>query len=203
MYVFGFSRSAYTACALVGMLNKPGLMRPGSKNLVPYAVAKYAFNHGIHESEEEVAHFSHAFCRRTEHEPLWPDIKRNDPQQVSHKALPVAYLGVWDTVKTAGVLRLSSLRWPHTRRLPDAACIRHALSLYEKQRPFLEFPVTPRSDSLRDTGQEVWFAGMHSDVGGTFPYKNGESLLSMITLKWITDGVCEDLIFRDGAYTQA
>lgn len=46
VYVFGFSRGAYTARALVGMLNKPGLMRPGAENLVPYAVAKYAFKIG-------------------------------------------------------------------------------------------------------------------------------------------------------------
>jgi uncharacterized protein (DUF2235 family) len=61
VYVFGFSRGAYTARALVGMLNKPGLMRPGSENLIPYAVSKYAFNHDIDRSEEEVARFSHAF----------------------------------------------------------------------------------------------------------------------------------------------
>src|SRR5262249_18670176 len=33
IYIFGFSRGAYTARALVGMLNRPGLLRPGSENL--------------------------------------------------------------------------------------------------------------------------------------------------------------------------
>jgi uncharacterized protein (DUF2235 family) len=33
LYIFGFSRGAYTARALVGMLNRPGLLRPGSENL--------------------------------------------------------------------------------------------------------------------------------------------------------------------------
>ncbi|MEU6604375.1 DUF2235 domain-containing protein [Streptomyces shenzhenensis] len=202
VYVFGFSRGAYTARALVGMLNKPGLMRAGSENLVPYAVAKYAFNQDIDKSEREVARFSHAFCRRTEHEPLWAAVKNNDPRQVSHYALPVAYLGVWDTVKAAGILRLGNLRWPYTRRLPNAARIRHAVSLDEKRRPFREFLVAPRPAPPHDTAQEVWFAGVHSDVGGTFAHGKGDPLLSTITLKWITDGVCRDLLLRPGAYAE-
>lgn len=203
VYVFGFSRGAYTARALVGMLNKPGLMRPGSENLVPYAVAKYAFNHDIDKSEQEVARFSHAFCRRTEHEPLWAEVKRNSPRQVSHYALPVTYLGLWDTVKAAGILRLGTLHWPYTHQLPNAARIRHAVSLDERRRPYPEFLVTRRPEPLRDTAQEVWFAGVHSDVGGTFPHARGAPLLSTITLKWVTDGVVQDLDFRPGAYAEA
>ncbi|MFI1363352.1 DUF2235 domain-containing protein [Streptomyces griseochromogenes] len=200
VYVFGFSRGAYTARALVGMLNKPGLMRPGSENLVPYAVAKYAFNHDIDESEREVARFSHTFCRRTENEPLWEDVKRNDPRQVSHHALPVTYLGVWDTVKAAGLLRLGNLRWPYTHELPNASRIRHAVSLDETRRPYHEFLVKPRPAPRQGTAEEVWFAGVHSDVGGTFAHAEGAPLLSAIPLKWIIDGVTEDLVFRPQAY---
>ncbi|MFF4213068.1 DUF2235 domain-containing protein [Streptomyces sp. NPDC001796] len=204
VYVFGFSRGAYTARSLVGMLNKPGLMRPGSENLVPYAVAKYAFNQDIDKSEQEVARFSHAFCWRTENEPLWAQVKRNNPRQVSHHALPVAYLGIWDTVKAAGILRPGNLRWPYTRQLPNAARIRHAVSLDEKRRPYIEYLVKPdRPTQLQDTVQEVWFAGVHSDVGGTFAHQEGEPLLSAIPLKWITDGVAQDLMFRPGAYAES
>lgn len=42
VFVFGFSRGAYTARALCGMLYRVGLMRPGSNNLMPYAVRVYA-----------------------------------------------------------------------------------------------------------------------------------------------------------------
>ena len=42
IYIFGFSRGSYTARALAGMLVRPGLMRPGSENLLGYAVEKYA-----------------------------------------------------------------------------------------------------------------------------------------------------------------
>ncbi|WP_078947662.1 DUF2235 domain-containing protein [Streptomyces griseus] len=208
VYVFGFSRGAYTARALVGMLNKPGLMRPGSENLVPYAVAKYAFNQDVDTGMKEMARFSHAFCRRMDDEPLWRVVKDNaeaagTARQVSHYALPVAYLGVWDTVKFAGVLRPGGLRWPYTHELPNAARIRHAVSLDEKRRPYREYQVTPRPAVLQDTAQEVWFAGVHSDVGGTFAHADDEPLLSTITLKWVTDGICDDLLFRPGAYAEA
>src|SRR5215207_756215 len=42
VFVFGFSRGAYNARALCGMLYRVGLLRPGSENLVPYAVRVYA-----------------------------------------------------------------------------------------------------------------------------------------------------------------
>src|SRR3954447_24948403 len=42
IYVFGFSRGAYTARALTGMLHTVGLLRPGTENLVPYALKLYA-----------------------------------------------------------------------------------------------------------------------------------------------------------------
>ncbi|MEU9348426.1 DUF2235 domain-containing protein [Streptomyces sp. NPDC048278] len=203
VYVFGFSRGAYTARALVGMLNKPGLMRPGSENLVAYAVAKYAFNQDIEASQEQVARFSRAFCRRTESEPLWATVKQNNPRQVSHHALPVTYLGLWDTVKAAGVLRLGSLRWPYTHQLPNAARIRHAVSLDERRRPYREYLVTAREGRLRDSAQEVWFAGVHSDVGGTFAHAAGAPLLSSIPLKWIADGVHQELDFVPDAYDEA
>jgi uncharacterized protein (DUF2235 family) len=203
VHVFGFSRGAYTARALVGMLNKPGLMRPGTENLVPYAVAKYAFNQDIDRSQDEVARFSRAFCRVTDQDPLWQQVKLNDPRQVSRYAVPVTYMGLWDTVKAAGVLRLGTLRWPYTRSLPNAYRIRHAVSLDERRRPYREYLVRPRTGPVRDTLEEVWFAGVHCDVGGTFDHEKGEPLLSTIALKWIVDGGCRDLDFREGAYAEA
>jgi uncharacterized protein (DUF2235 family) len=199
IYIFGFSRGAYTARALAGMLTRPGLMRPGSENLVPYAVAKYAINRDFKKDEyKRMAEFSGAFCWRTEGEPLFDTIKRNDPDQIWHHAVPVAYLGLWDTVKAAGILRLGNLRWLYTRSLPNAARIRHAVSIDEHRRPYREYLVEPKQ--FRTAGlEEVWFAGVHSDVGGTF---EPDHKLARIALKWMVDGVHADLILRPGAYAK-
>ncbi|WP_405884796.1 DUF2235 domain-containing protein [Streptomyces sp. NBC_01136] len=103
------------------------------------------------------------------------------------------------TAPPAGVLRLGNLNWPYTHQLPNAARVRHAVSLDETRRPYREFLVTPRPEPLQDTAEEVWFAGVHSDVGGTFAHAENAPLLSTIPLKWITDGVTHDLDFRPGA----
>lgn len=193
VYVFGFSRGAYTARALVGMLNRPGLLRPGSENLVPYAVAQYATNKTFStRDKEDMREFSHAFCWGTEAQPLSPPWD-GDTYEMHWHAVPIKYLGVWDTVKAAGILRLGNLHWPFTHQLFNAARIRHAVSIDEDRRPYHEYLVDRRHYGL----EEAWFAGVHSDVGGTF---DDDPRLAKIALKWIVDGTVTDLVLRTGAY---
>lgn len=194
IYIFGFSRGAYTARALAGMLLRPGLMRPGSENLLPYAVEKYAVNRYFTQDEyDHWAEFARAFCWRTENEPLFSTVRQNSPNQVWHYAVPVAYLGLWDTVKAAGFLRFGDLRWPYTRALPNVARIRHAVSIDERRRPYREYLVERHPLGL----QERWFAGVHADVGGTFM---PDHRLATIALKWVTDGIVGELTLDAAAY---
>jgi uncharacterized protein (DUF2235 family) len=169
VYVFGFSRGAYNARALVGMLRTIGLFRPGSENLVPYAVSAYS-------GELDDMHLmAEVFAQRVDGD---------------RTTVPVRYLGVWDTVKAAGILR-GSITWPYTRQLPNAQRIRHALSLDERRRPFREYLIDDPDDTRRE---EVWFAGIHSDVGGTYA---DDDELSTIALTWVTEAaVAEGLIVR-------
>lgn len=195
IYIFGFSRGAYTARALAGMLLRPGLMRPGSENLLGYAVEKYAIKGDF--TPQQFAHweeFARAFCWRTENEPLFSTVRQNDPQQVWHYAVPVAYLGLWDTVKAAGFLGWGDLQWPYTRSLPNVARIRHAVSIDEHRRPYREYLVERHPLGL----EERWFAGVHADVGGTFP--NHE--LATIALKWVVDGVVGELAIDAASYQE-
>lgn len=196
IYIFGFSRGAYTARALAGMLLRPGLMRPGSENLLPYAVEKYAVNRDFTNDEyDRWSEFARAFCWRTENEELFPTVRQNNPSQVWHYAVPVTYLGLWDTVKAAGFLRLGTLRWPYTRSLPNVARIRHAVSIDERRRPYREYLVERHPLGL----EERWFAGVHADVGGTFI---PDHRLATIALKWIVDRVVGELAIDAAAYRQ-
>lgn len=194
LYIFGFSRGAYTARALAGMLLRPGLMRPGSENLLPYAVEKYAINRHFTQDEfDRWAEFARAFCWRTDGEPLFSTVRQNSPNQVWRHAVPVAYLGLWDTVKAAGFLGVGGLRWPYTRSLPNVARIRHAVSIDERRRPYREYLVERHPQGL----EERWFAGVHADVGGTFM---PDHRLATIALKWVTDGIVKDLAIDAAAY---
>ncbi|QCB97933.1 DUF2235 domain-containing protein [Arthrobacter sp. PAMC25564] len=193
VFVFGFSRGAYTARSLVGILRAIGVLRPGSENLVPYVVAAYARRAGETTIDWDEVHLtSEVFAQHVD----------------GKSTIPVKYLGLWDTVKAAGFLRWE-VTWPFTRELPNAARIRHAVSINEQRAPFKEYLVDARTDG---TLEEVWFAGVHSDVGGTFvddpppgqitrPGKNTHApRLSRITLKWIIEGaIAEGLLVRSRA----
>ena len=182
IFIFGFSRGAYTARALTGMLRTVGLLRPGADNLVPYAMKLYA--KGGRRGQTEAA--ERAFWRlRSE----FTD-KFGNPGFPSRFQPQVEFLGVWDTVKSVGWLnwraQLEQARWPFTRKVSNARVVRHARSLDERRRPYGEYRVD--ADELAAPGgrvRELWFAGVHSDVGGTFA---DDHALADIALKWMGHG---------------
>ena len=181
VFVFGFSRGAYTARALVGMSYRGGLMRKGAENLVNYLVTAYTKGNSWSKDDwEKIDRFSRVFAVET----------------AGSQALPIHFLGLWDSVKALGILRWDP-SWLYTRQLPNAQVIRHAVSIDERRRPYREYLVeaTDKSD-LR----EVWFAGVHSDIGGGF---KDEVELSVVGLKWMTDRALEQgLLLRPGAYAR-
>jgi uncharacterized protein (DUF2235 family) len=158
VFVFGFSRGAYTARALCGMLYRVGLLRPGSGHLVPYAVRVYARRPGREsdlarpEGWDRMDRFAEGLSRRREDDRL---------------SFPVDFLGLFDTVKGTGIIG-RDLRWPYTNQLPNVAVVRHAVSIDEARRPFRESLVTVPQSGGPPNVTEVWFAGVHSDVGGGF-----------------------------------
>jgi uncharacterized protein (DUF2235 family) len=90
IFVFGFSRGAYNARALTGMLDVFGVFRPGSQNLVPYAVNAYT-KQQRHDGDDT------DFFRG-----LRIYAKTHDVHGTGHT--PVHFVGLWDTVKSAGTL---------------------------------------------------------------------------------------------------
>ena len=179
------------------MLYWVGAFRPGADNLVPYAVSAYAFRAepkpGKADDPEKTAkkfkplnHMSQVYAR-----PVDAD---------GHLAVPIQYLGVWDTVRAGGILG-RDLRWPGTRKLANVLHGRHAISIDEKRRPYREYQV---DQTLIANGvmEEAWFAGVHSDVGGTFD-KDGDTdeMLSTIALRWVAeDAVAKGLIVKPRRY---
>jgi uncharacterized protein (DUF2235 family) len=182
VFIFGFSRGAYTSRALTGMSHRGGLMRRGAENLVNYLVSAYTKGTSWSKEDwEKIDRFSSSFSVETD----------------GSRALPIHFLGLWDSVKALGILRWDP-SWLYTRQLPNARVIRHAVSIDERRRPYREYLVeaTDKSD-LR----EVWFAGVHSDIGGGF---KDELELSVIALKWMTDRALETgILLRPGAYAKA
>ena len=96
---------------------------------------------------------------------------------------PVYFAGVWDTVSSVGWI-WDPLHVPYTARNSSLAIGRHAVSIDERRCFFRQNLWGPpcAGQDLRT----VWFAGVHSDVGGGYP--EAESSLAKITLEWM---MCE------------
>jgi hypothetical protein len=112
-------------------------------------------------------------------------VSRNDPDGPDQ----VHFLGVWDTVKSVGWLnwkaQLEQARWPFTARITNVATARHALAIDERRPPFKEYRFDPKAVAESNGRyQEIWFAGVHSDVGGQFA---DDHTLSDIAFAWMVD----------------
>ncbi len=165
VFIFGFSRGAYTARALCGLLHMFGLLTPGNEALIPYAIRLYKSNDP--EKFEIAAGFRGTF---------------------SFPCTPY-FLGLWDTVSSIGwildPIYTRGGHLPYTAALPDVPVLRHAVSIDERRAFFRQNLIHPSSGENQDLKQ-VWFSGVHSDVGGS--YHESESGLSKIALRWM---ICE------------
>ena len=182
IFLFGFSRGAYTARAIAGLLYQVGLLRRGQENLIPYALKLFWWKEGKEVSDQtwrEVERISKQFAR--------PDFPRRKPR-LAH------YVGVWDTVKAAGVLR-GRLVLPWTAEMPIARRLSHAVSIDERRRPYKPNLLSYDAPG-RQSGdfKEVWFAGVHSDVGGTF---EPDHRLADISLEWLVSEAIDNGLLVD------
>lgn len=161
IYVFGFSRGAYTARALCGMLHVVGLLTEDNEALIPYAIRM------IKRPQMDfrvAADFKKTFSRECK----------------PH------FVGVWDTVSSVGWV-YNAVRFPFTNatRNPDLHIVRHAVSIDERRAFFRQNLFGAPNNPQQDV-KEVWFAGVHSDVGGGYP--ESECQLSQLALRWM---LCE------------
>lgn len=184
IFVFGFSRGAYTALALSGMLRAVGLLRPGADNLVPYALELYAQHGNDHPTKEDDKEFFGRYSRFNE------TFGNPDFNPFAKK---VYYLGIWDTVKSVGWFnwraKYEEARWPFTNNVLGVHYARHALAIHEKRWGYAPYRLDPHEiDKRKGDLREMWFKGVHSDVGGVF---EDDHRLSDIALHWVLEGAIE------------
>jgi len=165
VYLFGFSRGAYTARALAAMLTLYGLIPKGNDALVPY-ITEMMWKISGTTGDDFTANMA-----------LAADFKRS----IAVTDCPVHFLGVWDTVNSVGWVA-SPLALPYTRSNPAVAIVRHAKALDERRGFFRVNWFT--ADKTRDI-LELWFPGNHGDVGGGWP--EAESGLSKHPLCWMIE----------------
>jgi len=172
--IFGFSRGAFTARALAGMIQKIGLLPPCNIEQLPFAYAMYdkVDKKGI----DSCFQFKRTFSI---------DVR-------------IKFVGVWDTVESVGWV---SRPFPFASSNNSIAYFRHAMALDEHRVKFLPFFYTEeryKQHEIKELehhvndlyvektdAEEVFFAGAHCDVGGGSVPNGERHSLARIPLRWM------------------
>jgi uncharacterized protein (DUF2235 family) len=163
IFMFGFSRGAYTVRVIAGLLQNYGLLRPQYERLATDVVEAFRDLFSGGTPAERQRRFDAARAIRVE------------------QSLPgeIHFMGLFDTVSSLG-WAWDPKTFPNTFQMPNVSVLRHALALDERRAKFRTNRV--QLDVHRDHRQ-MWFAGVHSDVGGGYEPPNDR--LSRVPLRWM------------------
>ncbi|WP_298240309.1 DUF2235 domain-containing protein [uncultured Bradyrhizobium sp.] len=218
IYIFGFSRGAFTVRTLAALIASQGLV-PAEIENVPVSHAEMERNAMAAwraYRKKSVGYWSlptiwfarwirdlllllyHFICGHRS----YCTVRK---AMAGRRNVKIEFLGLFDTVEAFGV-PLEELRvaidwsvWPISFRNHELShAVKrayHALALDDERTTFHPLRIDQRN--LKRTHQvvkEVWFAGVHSDIGGGYP----ESTLSFVPLVWMVDQLDGKLRFQDG-----
>jgi uncharacterized protein (DUF2235 family) len=187
IHIVGFSRGAYTARALAGMIAGVGLLNPRrydpddkSQAYLRGFAAWLKCKGVVFEGNRRLTSLLDALTDFASDTIAGVALRMGD--MITN--VPIASVAVWDTVGSLGIpnyvsgARKDFFSFVDTKLSPAVARGFHAMALDERRR---DFPVTRWDRDKRI--EEVWFIGAHSDVGGGYPA--GEAGLSDIALDWM------------------
>jgi uncharacterized protein (DUF2235 family) len=187
IFLFGFSRGAYTVRSLAGMLAICGIPQQSSRGVdlrKDGPARRRVANHAVRHVYQ---HYGNSEDRMRERHARAAHFRGQHRAHVD--GVSPHFIGVWDTVRAVGLPGLHKIAfWRHQfhdSRLDER--VRHArqaLSIDENRAAF--FPeVWEERDSDRQSGRikQLWFPGVHSDVGGGY-HERG---LADLTLNWMIE----------------
>jgi uncharacterized protein (DUF2235 family) len=171
LYFFGFSRGAFTARSTVGLVRNSGILRPEHRHRIDEAYALYRNPH----KDSQPSGIAAELFRRS----------------FSYSEIYIQFVGVWDTVGALGI-PIDGFRPPMLSRLyafHDTKLSRyvrnafHAVAIDERRGAFKPTLWIRQDDAVDQTLEQVWFAGVHCDVGGGYR----DPALSEIALLWMAE----------------
>ena len=169
IFLFGFSRGAYTARSAAGLIRNAGILRREHLQRLDPAYELYR-DRTNHPRDVESELFRRSFSHETR----------------------IRCIGVWDTVGALGiplsgipVVDTFNRHWAfHDTGLSSTVDNAfQALAIDEQRKPFQPALWQQHADPGSQRLEQVWFAGVHCDVGGGYP----QTGLSDIALRWMID----------------
>ncbi|WP_426441024.1 phospholipase effector Tle1 domain-containing protein [Bradyrhizobium genosp. P] len=197
IYLFGFSRGAYTARCLSHVLEVCGVPRhepngdsisldPKSLRRVAKEAVSCVYWFGMPRKgadiDERAAHFRSTY--------------KSEAGRAA--GAPAYFIGIWDAVAAIGWQRFFP-DWAYDRHFAsDVQYARHLQSIDESRKDFKRVPwggsgtvKWPDRQGEPEQFDQIWFAGNHADIGGSYP--ENESRLSDITLAWMIDFITQKI----------
>ena len=195
IYMFGFSRGAFTIRMLVGMIEHCGICTGVEDDQELERIARQNYN--AFRSK-----FDSGFLTRL----IRKKYGVEKPEREGHKP-EIEFLGLWDTVDAYGLpIDKLALFWDklvYPLYFPEytlwdkvkKAC--HALSVDDERKTFHPVLWDESKESVGNRIEQVWFPGVHSDVGGGYP----EYTMALVTLDWMISKVeasCDPEVEEEG-----
>lgn len=188
LFIFGFSRGAYTARSLAGFLALCGLLQPGAPLSIKQLFKRYRLEDEPRTIRELIADNNANKLGDTTLEDRWV-LKYS-------RAIPIKMVAVWDTVGALGIpafnfknVSRSSFKWLHTGLRTPIDHGFHAVAIDEHREAFAQtlWTKNTRKDGTSaaprplSSVEQRWFAGAHANVGGGCE----NDLLAQLPLQWI------------------
>jgi uncharacterized protein (DUF2235 family) len=186
IYLFGFSRGAYNARGLAGLLFTAGI--PDFSGL------------SDKERKKLIKKIVNTYTKDKDFETKKAEIMKLDNYVRSNRNARVKFMGLWDTVSATSILprgqnKLGKLSTKFVDQLCNVDRVAHAVSVddnrahrfapelltYETLATHCEIDAKDTGKYIEDKVSEVWFFGAHSDVGGGYSSKS----ISNISLNWM------------------
>ncbi len=206
IYVFGFSRGAFTVRTLAGMIAKCGVLdleRLTTSGQLQSAVSE-AYRVYRRSYRTWIQRLFHTILHKAGLRKSDPDVLAAFREARSLKCdVRIRFIGVWDTVDAVGGPFHTSdiinalfhrFKFPDQKLSDRVDCARQALAIDEARAAF-----QPRLWESDPRIQQVWFSGVHSNVGGGYP-KQG---MSLVTLDWMLRAAGDNglrILERDAQY---
>jgi uncharacterized protein (DUF2235 family) len=202
IYLLGFSRGAYAVRVLAGLIHKVGLVSPEQANLAGSGLIAYKQFSDLSEGNDLAALTD---AGGDDQGPLPVsrfDLAGQFASITSTRWPTIQFVGVWDTVASVIVPRPDKFYWPSLEELaftienPSVRIFRQAISIDERRcmfrlkkwdepQQYWSNRYVPEDKKEPQDALQVWFAGVHADIGGGYPER--EAGLSKYPLLWMIE----------------
>lgn len=190
IYLFGFSRGAFTVRTLAGMISECGIISLSKCDDQEKLTKAVEEAYELHRKHYHTQIQKLMKAKEPSSREVTPAVERFRDDRAVEQSITIEFMGVWDTVDAVGLPFEGASRfwneYVYCYKFPDYVLspkvkrAAHALALDDERRSFHPLLWDERGETSERI-EQTWFPGVHSNVGGGYP-KQG---MSIVALDWM------------------